>query len=105
MEPRYGNNNMWLNEGKPYTAKSGYRWLAAHTNSVKWHHWVWNSVNIPKHYIIARLIALGKLNTKERLVKARLCTEDNCLVCTQGVDSCHHLFCKCRLAKRYVKVL
>lgn len=90
---------MWLNEWKPYTAKSGYKWLTNHKDSMNWHHWVWNSINILKHSIIAWLVALGKLNTRERLVKVEVCTDDNCLVCTQGVDSCHHLFFRCRSGK------
>ncbi|XP_057248240.1 uncharacterized protein LOC130590220 [Beta vulgaris subsp. vulgaris] len=94
------NNNKWLDEDGVYTIKDGYKWLMGDIPKVRWHYWVWNSYNIPKHSFIGWLAALGKLKTKDKLFQVGVCADQDCLLCIQGQDSCSHLFFYCQYSKK-----
>ncbi|XP_010666358.1 uncharacterized protein LOC104883517 [Beta vulgaris subsp. vulgaris] len=93
----YTNNN-WLDGSKGNSIKVGYIWLRGQMETVRWHHWVWNSLNIPKHSFISWLTILGKLRTRERLGMVGICSDTSCLLCTSGNDSCSHLFFQCEFS-------
>ncbi|XP_048489728.1 uncharacterized protein LOC125491683 [Beta vulgaris subsp. vulgaris] len=102
LKPAY-QLNLWLGGRKAYTIQEGYQWLKGDMEKVRWHHWVWSSMNIPKHSYIAWLAAWGRLNTRERLNKAGICRDTSCLLCDTGIDSCQHLFFKCEFSRRICK--
>lgn len=87
------------NESHKYTIREGYKWLKGTFEKVGWHYWVWNEMNVPKHVFIAWLGALGKLRTRDRLVRAGVCNTTNCLLCNQGQDTCMHLSFQCPFSK------
>ena len=93
------HNNSWLDCSREYSVKQGYTWLRGEQDNVGWQHWVWNSLNIPKHSFIAWLTMLGKLGTREKLQQAGICQEIGCLLCQQGNDSCSLLFFQCHFSK------
>ena len=72
---------------------------------VIWHLWVWNSFNIPKYSFIGWLAALGRLKTKNKLVADGICSNQNCLLCDQGCDSCNHLFFRCQYNRKVCEKL
>ena len=71
LKPAY-TNNRWLDGGKDYSAKEGYKWLTAQREQVNWHHLVWNVADKPKHSFISWLVALDKLRTRVQLAKANI---------------------------------
>lgn len=93
------NNNNWGTCTKKYTAKEGYKWLKGQYEAVGWHHWVWSELNVPKHAFISWLVALGKIKTRERLKVAGVCQDEPCLLCTNGTNSCMHLFVTCYFSR------
>ncbi|XP_010666323.1 uncharacterized protein LOC104883491 [Beta vulgaris subsp. vulgaris] len=93
------NNNIWSTGTKKYTAKEGYKWLKGQYETVGWHHWVWNGLNVPKHAFISWLVALGKVKTRDRPKAAGVCNDVACLLCNSGTDKCLHLFFRCHFSR------
>ncbi|KAL2925667.1 hypothetical protein RDABS01_007932 [Bienertia sinuspersici] len=60
---------------------------------------VWCNATIPKHQFITWLGIRQRLLTRDRLVRMRLSAEDNCCLCSRGVDSHSHLFFKCDFSR------
>ncbi|XP_057248228.1 uncharacterized protein LOC130590211 [Beta vulgaris subsp. vulgaris] len=67
---------------------------------VDWHHWVWNSYNVPKHSFIAWMLMLGKLKTRERLKAAGVVSDDRCVLCFAETETSNHVFFNCYRSKR-----
>ncbi|XP_010666427.1 uncharacterized protein LOC104883582 [Beta vulgaris subsp. vulgaris] len=92
-----------MDGSREYTVKQGYNWLRGDQDTVRWKHWVWNPINIPKHSFIAWLAMLGRLRTREKLQQAGICQDASCLLCQQGQDSCAHLFFQCHFSQEVCK--
>ena len=96
----YNSSNQWLDGSKKIYCK---RWLSAvrgQFEKVQWHNWVWAAYNVPKHSFVAWKVALGRLRTKERLMLAGVCSNDDCILCVDGKDACLHLFFRCQSSRR-----
>ncbi|XP_048497943.1 uncharacterized protein LOC125496507 [Beta vulgaris subsp. vulgaris] len=90
----------WLNTDAKYTIKSGYKWLHPEGEKIRWHNWVWNSFNIPKHSLIAWMAMKGKLKTRDKMLKIGISREDTCALCEQDTEDDQHLFFRCPFSKR-----
>ncbi|XP_010684440.1 uncharacterized protein LOC104898999 [Beta vulgaris subsp. vulgaris] len=99
MKPAY-TGDKWLNADAKYTIKSGYKWLHPEGEKNRWHHWVWNSFNIPKHSLIAWMAMKGKLKTRDKMLKIGISREDTCALCEQDTEDGQHLFFRCPFSKR-----
>ena len=51
------------------------------------------------------LATLSKLKTKDKLFQAGVCSDQDCLLCIQGQDSCSHLFFYCQYSSKVTQVL
>ncbi|KAM6592906.1 hypothetical protein CsatA_000609 [Cannabis sativa] len=78
-----------------YIVAAGYKALHDQPVRVHWDKIVWNRFNIPKHSFIAWLVMLGKLKTKERLMRFRVIEEDLCLLCKDSSETIEHMFYSC----------
>lgn len=58
---------------------------------------IWTTVAQPRHRVIMWLPVLGRLLTKERMIKLNLKVEDPCccLCDTQSLETSSHLFAEC----------
>ncbi|XP_057249344.1 uncharacterized protein LOC130590806 [Beta vulgaris subsp. vulgaris] len=90
----------WLNVDAQYTIKSGYQWLHPEGEKNRWHHWVWNSFNIPKHSMIAWMAMKGKLKTRDKLMSIGISRVDTCALCELDTETSQHLFFRCPFSKR-----
>uniref|UniRef100_A0A803Q2Q6 Reverse transcriptase domain-containing protein n=1 Tax=Cannabis sativa TaxID=3483 RepID=A0A803Q2Q6_CANSA len=82
-----------------YLVAAGYRELHVQSTRVFWNKFVWNRFNIPKHSFIAWLAMLGKLKTKERLMRFGVIEEDICLLCNDSSETIEHIFFCCQYSK------
>ncbi|XP_039000122.1 uncharacterized protein LOC120125860 [Hibiscus syriacus] len=58
----------------------------------------WN-LHVPKHTIIAWMVILDRLPTKERLARIWMSTDDVCVLCGDAMESRNHLFADCSFAR------
>ncbi|XP_074318450.1 uncharacterized protein LOC141655262 [Silene latifolia] len=65
----------WMKQGGIYTIEDGYKWLGAPASKVEWTPFVWNNLSLPKHYFIGWLVADGRLLTRDRLHKMKMCED------------------------------
>ena len=58
---------------------------------------VWKSLTPPKSELLLWFLLLGKLNTKDRLIRfnIRQGLDSKCVLCNQEEESINHLFCCC----------
>ena len=99
MKEGYDSDRKWLDGSKDYNIKGGYRWLKGQYEQVNWHNWVWSLYNVPKHCVIAWVVALGRVRTKDRLRAAGICNDDQCMLCVNGTNACTHLFFRCAFSR------
>ncbi|XP_057535226.1 uncharacterized protein LOC130813406 [Amaranthus tricolor] len=72
------NGNKWVFQHKGYTTSSGYKWLRGEGQEVDWAGWVWNNLNIPKHSFLCWLVMWRRVQTKDRLKKMQIQTDELC---------------------------
>ncbi|XP_039006676.1 uncharacterized protein LOC120134296 [Hibiscus syriacus] len=65
---------------------------------VHWHSLLWFPLLIPKHSLIAWMIFLDRLPTKERLHRMGVDNECHCIFCGAGIETRNHLFFECPVA-------
>ncbi|XP_056687639.1 uncharacterized protein [Spinacia oleracea] len=61
---------------------------------------VWGRLGQPKHRFIIWLALLGRLNTKDRLMKICVTTDNTCLLCGIAIEDHKHLFSGCPFSER-----
>ena len=67
---------------------------------VYWHRLIWYTKYVPKHSLIAWMVILNKLPTKEKLVNWGLHLQDDlCPLCQLSQESRNHLFFCCPFTK------
>ena len=54
----------------------------------------------PKHAFISWMVALGKLETRERLKQVGQCPNVECLLCCNGMHSCKNMFFHCTFSDK-----
>ncbi|XP_019106874.1 uncharacterized protein LOC109135774 [Beta vulgaris subsp. vulgaris] len=96
--------NSWIHNPRGiYSVKSRYEWLRGEMVSVSWQRWVWCRFNIPKHSFICWLNALGRLNTKSRLLLLGVSNDDRCIIYDADSESTSHLFFECAFSRECLK--
>ena len=90
---------------KGYTTSSGYKWLRGEGQEVDWAGWVWNNLNIPKHSFLCWLVMWRRVQTKDRLKKMQIQTDELCPLCEQELETCKHIFITCPYASTCRKLL
>ncbi|XP_074282857.1 uncharacterized protein LOC141607405 [Silene latifolia] len=104
MLPGYADT-WWLDEDGIYFVASGYNWLRGDNPAVSWHSWIWNTVNLPKHYCIGWLIMRKRLLTKDRLCRLVGSAEEGCNLCGTDKETHDHLFFQCPYNSRCIQLL
>ncbi|XP_050207788.1 uncharacterized protein LOC126657180 [Mercurialis annua] len=70
-----------------------------------WHSIVWFAGQIPRHSFITWMALLGRLNTKDRIMKWGVVSNSTCSLCNQQNEDIEHLFFACRFSSIWEKVL
>ncbi|XP_038998816.1 uncharacterized protein LOC120124149 [Hibiscus syriacus] len=65
---------------------------------VPWQSLIWFPLHIPKHSMIAWMALLDRLPTRYRLQRMGILTAGNCVLCSDALESCSHLFFECFIA-------
>ncbi|KAI8556569.1 hypothetical protein RHMOL_Rhmol05G0263900 [Rhododendron molle] len=82
-----------------FSAKSAWE-ACRHRNSFQpWHTLVWFSQGVPRWSFIAWLAILGRLSTKDRLVRWGMVVPPLCSLCLVDIESHSHLFFDCQISK------
>ncbi|XP_074314913.1 uncharacterized protein LOC141651087 [Silene latifolia] len=88
-----------MTPGKEYSIKKGYAWLHPALPDVGWHHQVWNKWTVPKHGLIAWMSQQQGLNTKDKLFRLSISSDNLCCLCGTEEESSQHLFFKCQYSE------
>ncbi|XP_074293150.1 uncharacterized protein LOC141620088 [Silene latifolia] len=88
-----------------YTVNEGYNWLRGSNPEVSWWRVFWNSMNVPKTSFIYWAVVLGRLLTKDRLVRMGGASDLSCFLCHSHDESHDHLFFDCLYSNRCVQLL
>ncbi|XP_056691752.1 uncharacterized protein [Spinacia oleracea] len=83
-----------------YSIKKVYLKLMGSAPVQYWTNAVWGRLGHPKHRFIIWLALLGRLNTKDRLLKIGVTTDNTCLLCGIAVEDHRHLFSGCPFSVR-----
>ncbi|XP_062089757.1 uncharacterized protein LOC133796303 [Humulus lupulus] len=86
-----------------YQIKQGYKVRYPILDSVYWQYVVWDRLAIPRHKFIFWLVIMGRLQTRERLKKLKICKEADCVVCGADIESVHHLCVDCLNSSRVLQ--
>ncbi|XP_039047469.1 uncharacterized protein LOC120187962 [Hibiscus syriacus] len=80
--------------------KDGWIWdnVCDRRDKVDWHRLIWFAAHIPKFSIIAWMVILDRLPTKDILVRFGMVTDNVCGLCGVGQESSNHLFLECSYA-------
>ncbi|XP_060195095.1 uncharacterized protein LOC132624311 [Lycium barbarum] len=86
-------NNI-VNKGK-FQIAPAYKHLRGDVPIVDWKHLTCHNVAEPKRVFILWLTLLGRLRTKDRLIKWGLSVDDQCVFCNSAIETALHLFFNC----------
>ncbi|XP_074271537.1 uncharacterized protein LOC141595468 [Silene latifolia] len=89
------SQGVWLADMRGYSVKSGYDWIRLKETKVGWSKIVWNNVALPKHSFVNWLIMRNALNTKEKLHRLGINSDDLCCICQAESEIVTHLFQRC----------
>ncbi|XP_039032920.1 uncharacterized protein LOC120168183 [Hibiscus syriacus] len=70
-------------------------------SKVAWHKVVWFSAHIPKFSLIAWMVILDRLPTKDRLCRFAMVTDSSCGLCGADLESRNHLFMDCLFSRGF----
>ncbi|XP_074288607.1 uncharacterized protein LOC141613762 [Silene latifolia] len=105
MQPAYSQNEWSTCPGKEYTIAKRYAWLHHSNSDIDWHHQVWNKWTVPKHAIIAWLYHHRGLNTKDKLFRLNIASDNLCCICGSEEETLQHLFFKCQYSKAVLSLI
>ncbi|VFQ76078.1 unnamed protein product [Cuscuta campestris] len=91
-----------MGRSSSYTTEAGYQWLLGQRLKPGWTGLVWNRLSLPKHKFILWLTYKDKLLTKDRL-RRFYPIDTQCLLCSNGEEDRHHLFCNCPYTRELYK--
>ncbi|XP_074289394.1 uncharacterized protein LOC141614547 [Silene latifolia] len=98
--------NQWSNqEGQRYTITKGYEHIRRKGEKVKWHKMVWNKWSIPKHGFITWIYHHNNMNTKDKLCKLGISSEDTCYMCALRTETIEHVFFDCEYSKAVIDLV
>ncbi|XP_074305829.1 uncharacterized protein LOC141641051 [Silene latifolia] len=81
------SQGVWLADMRGYSVKSGYDWIRLKETKVGWAKLIWNHVALPKHSFVNWLIMRNALNTKEKLHRLGISSNDLCCICQAGSET------------------
>ena len=98
--PSFDANNVdsveWVpNRNKQFSVAYAKELLRTHGNKVEWFNIVWFHGYVPKFAFIEWMLFKDRLLTRDKLRKWGCIQEDNCALCSSGVEDCNHLFFAC----------
>ncbi|XP_039002231.1 uncharacterized protein LOC120128656 [Hibiscus syriacus] len=81
--------------------KGGWIWdhIRDRRDKVGWHRLIWFPSHIPKFSIIAWMVILDRLPTKDRLARFGIVTVNVCGLCGDDQESQNHLFLECSFVR------
>ncbi|XP_074313061.1 uncharacterized protein LOC141648366 [Silene latifolia] len=95
----------WLGTSANYTPKEGYIWLRPSPPQVRWWKICWNTLNIPKSAFIFWAASLGRLLTRDRMLRMGFSQGVNCYICDEVLEDHPHLFYKCHFSNCCIQLL
>ncbi|XP_074300566.1 uncharacterized protein LOC141631843 [Silene latifolia] len=90
------SQGVWLADMRGYSVESGYDWIRLKETKVGWAKLIWNHVALPKHSFVNWLIMRNAPNTKEKLHRLGISSDDLCCICQAGSETVTHLFQQCQ---------
>ncbi|XP_074305018.1 uncharacterized protein LOC141639947 [Silene latifolia] len=99
LQNAYSQNEWSMMPGKAYSIGKGYAWLQQASPEVGWHHQVWNKWTIPKHGMVAWMTHHQGLNTKDKLFRLSISSDNLCCLCGAEEETSQHLFFKCQYSE------
>ncbi|XP_059658744.1 uncharacterized protein LOC132305074 [Cornus florida] len=78
-----------------YSLKHTIEALASPTPPAPWYQLVWNSLSIPRHWVILWLAVLNKLPTLDSNSMAYKHIPNHCTLCLSSGESLNHIFFSC----------
>ncbi|KAG2312978.1 hypothetical protein Bca52824_024535 [Brassica carinata] len=78
-----------------FSAKATWHSIRQTAPTVQWHSMVWFKEEIPRCSFITWMAMLSRLPTKDRLASWGLAVPLQCVLCSSGHESHHHLFFQC----------
>lgn len=85
--------------GLDITPEYVYELLQAPSGEVRWYHWVWPHVSIPKVSFICWMAILERLYTMDRVARFTGQVDATCCFSQRGAETHEHLFFQCAYAK------
>ena len=86
--------------GAEFNLAQAWNCIRARSTKVNWHRMIWFNGNIPKHAIISWLAILGRLPTRDRLIRWGIKIADpSCLLCQHAQETANHLLFECPYSK------
>ncbi|XP_020270915.1 uncharacterized protein LOC109846100 [Asparagus officinalis] len=82
--------------GDKVQVSSVYSFLVQPAQQVHWANTVWNNIHYPKHSFILWLAVQSRLITQDRLCRMGILNANQCVLCTNSQETCHHLFFECQ---------
>lgn len=97
MDGWYSNGQYRLTHNRQYPISRGYKDMLGEAPRIPAAELIWNSITMPKHRFLLWLASLGRLLTKDRLVKLGIsCDNIRCELCDDDEsEDAKHLFCTC----------
>ena len=91
----------WVpNRNKQFTVASAKELLKTHGNKVEWFNIVWFHGYVPKYAFIVWMFFKDRLLTRDKLKRWGCIQEDNCVLCSNGVED---LFFACEYSRNIWK--
>ncbi|CAN0902965.1 hypothetical protein LINGRAHAP2_LOCUS22302 [Linum grandiflorum] len=72
---------------------------------VHWYPLLWTGLRIPSNSVVAWLVILDRIQTREKMVSWGLTVDINCLLRDAGIDSRSHLFFGCSFTQEVMRLL
>ncbi|XP_039063088.1 uncharacterized protein LOC120207735 [Hibiscus syriacus] len=86
-----------------FSIKDIWQEIRVKENKVPWHSLIWFLQHIPKHSLIAWMAILDRLPTRDQLMRMRIITEGNYVLCNDKLESRNHLLFDCDTASNLWK--
>ncbi|XP_074278518.1 uncharacterized protein LOC141602104 [Silene latifolia] len=98
--------NLWSETiGNEYSIAKGYEFLRDKGETMNWHNMVWNTWSLPKHGFMAWIYQHKNMNTKDKLYKLGICSDDTCCICGHQTETMDHIFFACDYNKAVIKIV
>ncbi|XP_057530903.1 uncharacterized protein LOC130809229 [Amaranthus tricolor] len=97
----------WIHEMNTlaYSITKVYNDIRGGGNRVRWNHFVWSMLTIPRSRFIAWLAFNNRLKIKHRLKRTRTIDYDTCPICELESETVNHIFFQCRFSQECVAYL